>query len=70
MSCAGSEQGKGIWRCRSPGLSPEMIVPQAAEQIMKNLAGRIGSEGSAGSPVSHGVMLVAAGCSCGVFVTG
>lgn len=55
---------------RPPGLSPEMIVPQAAEQIMKNLAGRIGSEGSASLPVSHGIILVAAGCLRGVFVTG
>lgn len=64
------EQGKGVWRCRPPGLSPEMVVPQAAEQIMKILAGRIASESSAGLPVSHGVMLVAAGCLRGVFVTG
>lgn len=47
-----------------------MIIPQAAEQIMKNLAGRIGSENSAGLPVSHGVMLVAAQCLRSVFVTG
>lgn len=64
------EQGKGVWRCRPPGFSPEMVVPQAAEQIMKILAGRIASERSAGLPVSHGVMLVAAGCLRGVFVTG
>lgn len=48
----------------------EMIIPQAAEQIIKKLAGRIRSESSAGLPVSHGVMLVAAGSLSGVFVTG
>lgn len=48
----------------------QMIIPQAAEEIMKNLAGRNGSESSAGLPVSHGVMLEAAQCLRGVFVTG
>lgn len=63
-------QKRGVWRCRPSGLFLEMIIPQAAQQIIKSLAGRIRSESSAGLPVSHSVMLVAAGSFCGVFVTG
>lgn len=34
------EQRRGTWRCRPPGLFLWMIIPEAAEQIMKDLAGK------------------------------
>lgn len=52
----------GCLELGAPGLFLKVIVPQAAEQIMKKLAGSIGSESSTGLPVTHGVMLLSARC--------